>query len=117
MCGLLGAVCALASLTAPSLVIIVLGCKLLGAAHADPRVAGAIRGLSVGAAALLLHTAWQLGQGSLTSAEPLERRLWLLVAATAAVCALATALHPAWIIVGGGLLGVLLARRVGERTR
>jgi chromate transporter len=116
-CGLAGSVCALASLTLPSFAIIVLGCKFLGAYQADPRVAGALRGLSVGAAALLLYTSWQLCHGALHKATWLSRALWTVVAAAGAAVTLATPWHPAWVIMGGGVAGVLLGRWMGAPAR
>jgi chromate transporter len=114
--GIAGALLALAGLTVPSFAIIVLSCVFLRAYQADPFLRAAVRGLAVGAAALLAHTGWQLCRGALRASLPRRRGIWLLMAGVTAVLALRTPLHPAWIIAGGGALGVLLSRGGGEEA-
>jgi chromate transporter len=115
--GIAGALLSLTGLTVPSFAIIVLSCVFLRAYQADPFLRAAVRGLAVGAAALLLHTGWELCRGALHASPRRRRGLWLLMAGVTAVLALRTPLHPAWIIVGGGALGVLLSRGGGEEAR
>lgn len=115
--GLRGSLLALAGLTVPSFVIIILGCVFLRRGISSPVVAGAVRGLSVGAAALLIHTGWQMCRASL---QPLGRRsrgLWMGMAILGAALMVSRALNAALIVVGGGVLGVLLSRWAGDRAR
>jgi chromate transporter len=114
--GIAGALLSLAGLTVPSFAIIVLSCVFLRAYSADPFLRAAVHGLAVGAAALLLYTAGQLCRGALLASAPRRRGLWLLMAGVTAALALRTSFHPAWIIVGGGALGVLLSRGGGEEA-
>jgi chromate transporter len=106
--GVLGSLLCLAGLTVPSFAIIILGCLMLRRGDPSPLLSGAIRGLSVGATALLIHTAWQLCRGSLQAPRPAARVLWLLLMGVAAILALKSAVNPAWIVLGGGAVGVFL---------
>jgi chromate transporter len=114
--GILGGLLSLAALTVPSFTIIVLSCLFLREYQGDPFLRGAIHGLGVGAAALLLHTGCQLCRGSLRGSAPRSRSLWLLGASIAALLALLTTLHAAWVIVGSGVLGVLLSCGGGKKA-
>jgi chromate transporter len=115
--GLVGSFLALAGLTVPSFVIIILGCVFLRRGISSPIVAGAVRGLSVGAAALLIHTGWQMCRGSLKPLSPRSRGLWIGVAILGAALMLLHALNAALIVVGGGVLGVLVTRWSGDAAR
>jgi chromate transporter len=108
--GLVGALLALVGLTAPSFTIIILGCIVLRQGHPSPALEGAVRGLSIGATALLTHTAWQVCRGTLTQSRPAGGVLWLLLMALAAGLAVSGALNPPWIVLGGGAAGVVLFR-------
>jgi chromate transporter len=112
--GLRGALAALAGLTLPSFSLIVLGCLVFAAGRAGPLLGGVIRGLGPAAAALLIHTGWQLSRGTLRGEAALTRIAWLALAAGSAWLAV-LGLHAAWIILGGAAVGVLWARR--ERAR
>jgi chromate transporter len=108
--GLVGALLALAGLTAPSFAIIILGCLVLRQGHPSAALEGAVRGLSIGATALLIHTAWQVCRGMLTHPRPAGRVLWLLLMALSAGLAVLGSVNPAWIVLGGGAAGVVLFR-------
>jgi chromate transporter len=113
--GLAGALIALAALSIPSFTLIVLGCLWLRDPSLNPYLAGAVRALGPAAAALLLHTGIQVSGGSLRKQGTIGRLLWLVVAAVTTLAALGSALHPGWLIIGGGILGVLVARWAGEK--
>jgi chromate transporter len=113
--GLPGSIFALFGLTVPSFVIIIFGCVFLRQGIASPTIAGAVRGLSIGAAALLIQTGWQMCHGSLMPLQPRVRAFWIGLAVLGAALALSRALNAAWIVIGGGAVGVLLAR--WERAR
>jgi chromate transporter len=115
--GLAGSFLALLGLTVPSFVIIILGCVFLRRGVSSPAVVGAVRGLSVGAAALLIHTGWQMCRGSLKSLGRRSRALWMGMAILGAILMLAHALNPAFIVIGGGVLGVLICHWSGEAAR
>jgi chromate transporter len=108
--GILGSLLSLIGLTVPSFAIIIVGCLLLRQNHPSAALAGAIRGLSIGATALLVHTGWQLCRGSLRQLRAVGRALWLLVMIVGAGLALGGAVNPAWIVLGGGAAGVYLFR-------
>jgi chromate transporter len=110
--GLLGALLSLIGLTAPSFTIIILGCLILRQGHPNPALEGAVRGLSIGATALLIHTACQVCRGMSSHPRPAVRVLWLLLMALATGLAVASSLNPAWVVLGGGAAGVALFRRL-----
>ena len=112
--GLAGSIMALVGLTVPSFTLIILGCLLLRGGHPNPYLLGAVRGLGPAAAALLLYTGWQLCQASFRQQDLLSRALWLSVLIIVAVLTVTSTLHAAWLVLGGGLLGVGLARWVVE---
>lgn len=114
--GLVGSLLALAGLTVPSFAIIILGCLFLRRGIANPVVQGAVRGLSVGAAALVIHTGWQMCRGSLKPLGPRSQHLWMGAALLGAALMVWRVVNPALIVVGGGVLGVLLAGWVGDRA-
>lgn len=114
--GILGSVLCLVGLTVPSFAIIILGCVFLRQGRPSPALTGAVRGLSIGATALLIHTAWQLCRGLLGISRPTARVLWLLMMGVAAVLAWTSAVNPAWIVLGGGALGVLLYHWLTRRS-
>jgi chromate transporter len=107
--GLPGSLTALVGLTVPSFTLILLGCHLLRGGHPGPFLAGALRGLSVAVAALLIHTTWQLCQGTLARQAIRSRILWLALLAAGLVFSRVSWINPAWIVAGGGLLGMLLS--------
>jgi chromate transporter len=112
--GLFGSLLSLVGLTVPSFAIIILGCLLLRQGRPSPGLSGAVHGLSIGATALLVHTAWQLCRGTLRRPRPTARVLWLLAMGVGAGLALANAVNPAWIVLGGGAIGVFLFRWAAE---
>jgi chromate transporter len=107
--GLIGAVLCLLGLTVPSFSLILLGCQVLRGSHPGPVLQGLLRGLSVGAAALLVTTVWNLSRGSLMKLAPHAQSLWLLLLAGGFLLGRAEVVNPAWIVLGGGALGVLLS--------
>jgi chromate transporter len=115
--GLVGALLSLVGLSAPSFTIIILGCLILRQGHPSPALEGAVRGLSIGATALLIHTAWQVCQGMSSHPRPAGRMLWLLLMALAAGLAVSGSLNPAWVVLGGGAAGVVLFRWLAAGTR
>jgi chromate transporter len=111
-----GAVTALAGLTIPSFSLILLGCRLLGSGHPSPYLNGILHGLAPAAAALLIHTAWQLCLKPLRRQRPLPRLLAAALMLAGAALTLAKLLSALWIILGGAVLGALLSRWVAEET-
>lgn len=108
--GIVGSLLALVGLTVPSFAIILLGCYYLRDSHPSAYLSGALRGLGIAAAALLVHTGWQLCQGALVSQGKRQRALWILLVTGATLLAFDNRLSPSWIILGGGALGVFLSR-------
>ncbi len=115
--GLGGSILALVGLTVPSFVIIILGCIFLRRGMSSPLIAGAVRGLSLGAAALLIHTGWQMCHGALKPLGPSARGLWMGLAVLGATLMLAHGLNAALIVIGGGVVGVLLSWQAGDPPR
>jgi chromate transporter len=115
--GLIGALLGLVGLTVPSFTLILLGCLLLRGSHPGAHLAGAMRGLAVGVAALLIETAWRLCHGSLAPQTARARAFWLGLAAGALILTQMGAVHPGWIILGGGALGTLLFTGGREHAR
>ena len=105
--GLRGAVLSLVALTLPSFAIIILGCELLRSSQPGPYLAGALRGLAVGVAVLILQTTWEVCRASLRSGSPSLNAGWSVLLALSAVLTVGGWVHPAWIVVGGGALGVV----------
>lgn len=112
--GLPGSILALVGLTVPSFTLILLGCQLLRGSQPGPFFAGAVHGLSVAVAALLIYTAWQLCQGTLARQTHRSRMLWLLLL-TVGICLSRVAwINPAWVVLGSGILGVFLSPLLRE---
>jgi chromate transporter len=108
--GFPGSLAALVGLTVPSFTLIILGCWLFRGGGTSPYLEGAVRGLGPAAAALLAYTGWQLSRAALKGQSTPGRGIYLLLLGAAAALAAWTPLHPAWIILLGGLAGVLRAR-------
>jgi chromate transporter len=108
--GLPGALLSLVSLTVPSFCLILLGCRLLRGNPANSALAGAVRGLGPAAAALFAYTSWDLCRKSLEGQRTFSRLSWLGLLFITTAVALRGVLHPAWLVIGGGVAGVLLAR-------
>lgn len=115
--GIPGALWSLAGLTAPSFTIIILGCLLLRGEHLHPGVRGAVRGLTPAAAALLAYTSWQLCRGSLEGQTWLGRAIWALIVIGSGLLVALQGLHPAWLVLGGGLLGVVAFAAAREKGK
>jgi chromate transporter len=114
--GVAGSLLSLVGLTVPSFTIIVVACEFFRGSQSNPYVAGAIRGLAVGAACLLAMMGWRLGQTSLLRLRGQSRVLWLVLTVVAAAVAVSNLARPAWVVLGGGALGILLTRWKGDRT-
>jgi len=112
--GVTGALLALLALTVPSFAIIVAGCLLLRGGHASPLLARAVRGLSVGATALLLDTAWRQCRGALVQQARRTRVAWVALMLVALLLARGQVVSAAAVVIGGGLLGGLLFPRFRE---
>lgn len=110
--GLTGGLIALTALTIPSFSFIILGCYLFRGGHPNPFLAGAIRGLGPAAAALLLHTGWQLCRGSLKAETVFGTRLWIGVLVLSAFLTGLNLLPTAWVVLLGGMVGIAFAGRL-----
>jgi chromate transporter len=108
--GVAGAVLSLVGLTVPSFALILLGCRLLRGPHPTPYLAGVLRGLSVGVAALLIQTAWSMTRGMLSKLGPRPRLAWLALAAISLGLARVGTVSPAWVVLGSAAVGVMLSR-------
>jgi chromate transporter len=107
--GVAGAILALVGLTVPSFALILLGCHFLRGSHPSPYLAGLLRGLSVGVAALLIHTVWSMSRGLLVKLALRSRLAWLALAAIGLSLARTNAVSPAWIVLGSGVIGALFS--------
>jgi chromate transporter len=112
--GLAGSILALTGLTIPSFTLILLGCQLLRGSQPGPYLAGAVRGLSIAVAALLIHTAWQLCQGTLARQTSRSRVMWLLLLAVGLCLSRVAWINPAWLVLGAAVIGVLLSPLLRE---
>jgi chromate transporter len=110
--GVPGAFLALAGLSVPSFLLIVLGCRLLRNGSPSPLLSGAIRGLGACVAALLLHATWQMLRGGSRTESPAALRAQLLLFAVTALAAAQSGVNPAWLIAGGAVVGALLFPRL-----
>src|SRR4029453_9733876 len=115
--GIPGAILATGALTVPSFALTAPSCRLVRGSEPGSTLGGAARGLEPAAAALLAHTGWELCRGSMGKQKPISRALWMALLGGTAAVTLATTLHPAWVVLGSGLFGVLVARwGIGETS-
>lgn len=103
--GLPGAVAAAAGMAAPSLVSILLIAAFLVPYFDHPWVGKAFAGIRAAVVSLLVLAVWQVGRKSVNSTA----KGAIAVASFLAIAALQ--LHPALVIVAGGLLGAVLFRK------
>jgi chromate transporter len=108
--GLLGSVLALMALSGPSLGLIVLGCVAMRGRQTSPMLDGVVRALGPTAAALVLHTNWQLSSATLKRQGTRSRVAWLAIAALTAAVTLLSPIHPGWLILASAVVGVACVR-------
>lgn len=106
--GVAGAVAAAAGMAAPSVLIIVLVAAFLTPFFDHPWVQKAFAGIRAAVVAMIIMAVWNVGK---KSANSLGRILVALAAFTAIVL-----LHvsPVFVIVGGGLLGLVCFKEPGR---
>ena len=95
-----GALGASVAFLLPSFAMMLALAALYHSVGALPAVAGATRGLTAAVAGLLVVTTWTLGRKGIS--EPLGWALALLAGAAS----VGAGVHPAWLVVAAGALGV-----------
>ncbi|NMB25319.1 MAG: chromate transporter [Firmicutes bacterium] len=102
--GVPGAIAAIAGVTAPSLIIIVFIASFFTKFRENFYVAKALHGVRAAVAALIFLAAYRIGKGSL-------RSMFGIVMATIAFgLTLFTNIHVIYIILAGGLVGVVASK-------
>ncbi len=105
--GVGGALLATACLLLPSVVVVALSLPLMAWLRRSPHLTDALAGVNAAALGLMGGVTVQLGQAALI--DPLS----VALALTALGVLLRTHLHPAWLILGGALVGMVARGVVG----
>jgi chromate transporter len=103
--GAAGALAAALGALLPSLVVLSLVTVVYQAFLENPYVLGALRGVRAAVAGLLFSTVVQLRPASVRGALG-----WLLFVAALAVAVFLPSVNAVWILLGGGLIGLLSGR-------
>lgn len=106
--GLLGGLIAVLGVILPSLIILSVITLFYNAFITNPFVIGALRGISAAVVALMLSAVLRLRKQSLPDAKT-----WLLACAALALSLFFSQISAAYIILGGGVAGLLLHGREG----
>lgn len=99
-----GALVATIGIFLPAFVFVALSIPLLPRLRKSPTFAAALDGINAGSLALMAVVSWRLGASSLTDLPS------LLICAAAAVLLLAYRVNSTWLVLGGGILGLLFLR-------
>ncbi len=107
--GVPGAIAAISGVTAPSLIVIVLIASFFTKFRENFYVAKALHGIRAAVAALIFLAAYRIGKGSLKSV------FGIVMATIAFALTLLTDIHVIYIIVAGGIVGVVASKtRLGS---
>lgn len=104
--GVPGALVAALGAILPSMIVLTLVTVVYHAFITNPYVLGAIRGIRAAVTGLLLATVFKLRPASVSGAAG-----WLLFVAALAVALFLPMVNAVWIILGGGVVGVLFLRK------
>ena len=99
-----GALVATVGIFLPAFVFVALSIPLLPRLRKSPTFAAALDGINAGSLALMAVVSWRLGASSLTDLPS------LLICAAAAALLLAYRVNSTWLVLGGGILGLLFLR-------
>ncbi|NLK09026.1 MAG: chromate transporter [Firmicutes bacterium] len=108
LAGIPGAVAAIIGVTAPSLIVIVIIASFFSKFRENFYAAKALHGIRAAVTALIFLAAYRIGKGSLKSLGG------VIVAAVAFGLTLFTDIHVIYIILAGGLGGILVSN-IGRR--
>ena len=100
LAGVPGAVLATVGIFLPGFVFVALTGPIIPRLRNSSVLAGLLDGANVASLALMAGVAWQLGRASLVEPVP------PLIALAALVMLFATEVNPAWLVLGGGSLGL-----------
>jgi chromate transporter len=100
LAGVPGAVLATVGIFLPGFVFVALTGPIIPRLRDSSVLAGLLDGANVASLALMAGVAWQLGRASLVEPVP------PLIALAALVMLFATEVNPAWLVLGGGSLGL-----------
>ena len=100
LAGVPGAVLATVGIFLPGFVFVALTGPIIPRLRDSPVLAGLLDGANVASLALMAGVTWQLGRASLVEPVP------ALIALAALVVLFATEVNPAWLVLGGGSLGI-----------
>jgi chromate transporter len=103
LAGTPGALVATAGIFLPAFVYVALLAPVLPRMRRSPAAAAFLDGVNAAAVALLAFVLWQLGQSAIV--DPVTA----LVAAASAALLLRFGVNSAWLVLGGGLVGLLAA--------
>jgi chromate transporter len=100
LAGIPGAVLATLGIFLPGFVFVALTGPIIPRLRDSPVLAGLLDGANVASLALMAGVTWQLGRASLV--EPIPA----LIALATLVLLFTTEINPAWLVLGGGSLGL-----------
>jgi chromate transporter len=99
-----GGVVATLAIFLPSFVFVALSQPLIPKIRASPRAAAFLDGVNAAALGLMVAVTWQLGRTAIVDVPT------AVLALVAAALLLGRAVNSAWLVLGGGAAGLLLAR-------
>jgi chromate transporter len=100
LAGIPGAVLATLGIFLPGFVFVAITGPIIPRLRDSPVLAGLLDGANVASLALMAGVTWQLGRASLVGPVP------ALIALATLVLLFATEVNPAWLVLGGGSLGI-----------
>jgi chromate transporter len=99
--GIIGALAATMGIFLPAFVFVALSVPLVPRLRSDPRVASLLDGINAASLGLMAGVTFDLGRASLI--DPIT----VILAVIALVLLLRTTLNSAWLVIGGGLIGIV----------
>jgi len=101
LAGVPGALLAMVGIFLPAFVFVAITGPIIPRQRESPILAGLLDGANVVSLALMAGVTWQLGQASIL--EPISA----LIAIMALVLLFRTEINPVWLVIGGGVIGLI----------
>jgi chromate transporter len=101
LAGISGAIAATLGIFLPGFIFVALTAPLIPRLRESPTLAAFLDGANVVSLALMAGVTWQLGQYAIDGLVP------ALIVLAALVLLFKTQINPAWLVIGGGIVGLI----------
>jgi chromate transporter len=110
LAGPAGAAAATVGIFLPAFVFVALSAPLIPRLRRSPTAAAFLDGVVVASLALMAVVTWDLGRAALVGFDVAQARFWIALAlfAVSLVLLMRYRVNSAWLVLGGGAVGVLL---------